>query len=252
MADGHALAVEAGRLAFKAGRIGKKLYATASSPIEGVPEWTELSASRSAWSPTGARGRGRPLRRCVEECLAAGLRAVQLREKDLAVRDLLRSGGGAASRRRRRSRARLIVNDRARRRARRGRGRRAAHARRRSPSRVLRGAGGAPVSRSAPLCTRRRRRSRPRREGADFSSSAPSTTRRPSARTARPRGCDALARGGTTRYAARCSRSAGITPARAPEVLAAGAEGVAVIGAILGPRRPADATEGVPRRLGTA
>ena len=34
------LAVEAGRLAHKAGRIGKKLYATASSPIEGVPEWT--------------------------------------------------------------------------------------------------------------------------------------------------------------------------------------------------------------------
>ena len=33
-------AIEAGRLAFKAGRIGKKLYATASSPIEGVPEWT--------------------------------------------------------------------------------------------------------------------------------------------------------------------------------------------------------------------
>jgi thiazole synthase len=30
------LAVKAGRLAFKAGRIPKKLYATASSPISGV------------------------------------------------------------------------------------------------------------------------------------------------------------------------------------------------------------------------
>jgi thiazole synthase len=30
------LAVEAGRLAYEAGRIPKKLYATASSPIEGV------------------------------------------------------------------------------------------------------------------------------------------------------------------------------------------------------------------------
>ena len=40
MAHAMKLAVEAGRLAFKAGRIGKKLYATASSPIEGVPEWT--------------------------------------------------------------------------------------------------------------------------------------------------------------------------------------------------------------------
>jgi thiazole synthase len=34
------LGVEAGRLAFRAGRIGKKLYATASSPLEGVPDWT--------------------------------------------------------------------------------------------------------------------------------------------------------------------------------------------------------------------
>jgi thiazole synthase len=34
------LAVEAGRLASKAGRIGKKLYATASSPLEGMPDWT--------------------------------------------------------------------------------------------------------------------------------------------------------------------------------------------------------------------
>src|SRR6059058_5666182 len=28
------------RLAYKAGRIGKKLYATASSPLEGLPDWT--------------------------------------------------------------------------------------------------------------------------------------------------------------------------------------------------------------------
>ena len=40
MAIAMRLAVEAGRLAFKAGRIGKKLYATASSPIEGVPDWS--------------------------------------------------------------------------------------------------------------------------------------------------------------------------------------------------------------------
>jgi len=40
MATAMKLAVEAGRLASKAGRIGKKLYATASSPLEGVPEWT--------------------------------------------------------------------------------------------------------------------------------------------------------------------------------------------------------------------
>ena len=40
MATAMKLAVEAGRLAFKAGRVGKKLYATASSPIEGLPEWS--------------------------------------------------------------------------------------------------------------------------------------------------------------------------------------------------------------------
>jgi hypothetical protein len=40
MARAMKLAVEAGRLAFKSGRIGKKLYATASSPLEGVPDWT--------------------------------------------------------------------------------------------------------------------------------------------------------------------------------------------------------------------
>jgi thiazole synthase len=40
MANAMRLGVEAGRLAYKAGRIGKKLYATASSPIEGLPEWT--------------------------------------------------------------------------------------------------------------------------------------------------------------------------------------------------------------------
>src|SRR5438874_2440335 len=39
MATAMRLAVEAGRLAFKAGRIPEKLYATASSPLEGVPDW---------------------------------------------------------------------------------------------------------------------------------------------------------------------------------------------------------------------
>jgi thiazole synthase len=39
MARAMKLGVEAGRLAFRAGRIGKKLYASASSPIEGVPDW---------------------------------------------------------------------------------------------------------------------------------------------------------------------------------------------------------------------
>ena len=40
MARAMRLGVEGGRLAFKAGRMSKKLYATASSPLEGVPDWT--------------------------------------------------------------------------------------------------------------------------------------------------------------------------------------------------------------------
>ena len=38
MADAMRLAVESGRLAFEAGRIPRKLYATASSPVEGIIE----------------------------------------------------------------------------------------------------------------------------------------------------------------------------------------------------------------------
>ena len=36
MAEAMKYAIEAGRLAFKAGRIPRKLYATASSPLEGM------------------------------------------------------------------------------------------------------------------------------------------------------------------------------------------------------------------------
>jgi thiazole synthase len=36
MAEAMKLGVQAGRLAFEAGRMGRKLYATASSPLEGL------------------------------------------------------------------------------------------------------------------------------------------------------------------------------------------------------------------------
>jgi len=39
MAEAMKLAVAAGRLASRAGRIARKLYAAASSPIEGIPDW---------------------------------------------------------------------------------------------------------------------------------------------------------------------------------------------------------------------
>src|SRR5438067_11019789 len=40
MAEAMRRRVKAGRVAYKSGCRGKKLYATASSPLEGVPDWT--------------------------------------------------------------------------------------------------------------------------------------------------------------------------------------------------------------------
>jgi thiazole synthase len=42
MAEAMKHAVQAGRLAWKAGRIPRKLYASASSPLEGMPDWAPL------------------------------------------------------------------------------------------------------------------------------------------------------------------------------------------------------------------
>ena len=42
MAEAMKLGVEAGRLAYRAGRVGRKAYAVASSPLEGVPDWAPL------------------------------------------------------------------------------------------------------------------------------------------------------------------------------------------------------------------
>jgi thiazole synthase len=42
MAEAMNLAVKAGRLAHRAGRIERKLHASASSPVEGVPDWAPL------------------------------------------------------------------------------------------------------------------------------------------------------------------------------------------------------------------
>jgi thiazole synthase len=53
MARAMAHAVEAGRLAFRSGRIPKKAYATASSPSEGMMAPT----SQTAEPPAAARGR---------------------------------------------------------------------------------------------------------------------------------------------------------------------------------------------------
>jgi thiamine-phosphate pyrophosphorylase len=64
------------------------------------------------WLVTDRRATaGRPLRPVVEACLGAGLRAVQLREKDLPARDLLRLATDLRELTAR-HRARFLVNDR--------------------------------------------------------------------------------------------------------------------------------------------
>jgi thiazole synthase len=40
MARAMRAAIEAGRLAFEAGRMPRKLHAQASTPVEGTPEWS--------------------------------------------------------------------------------------------------------------------------------------------------------------------------------------------------------------------
>ena len=42
MAEAMKLAVEAGRFAYRAGRISRRLYASASSSLEGVPDWAPV------------------------------------------------------------------------------------------------------------------------------------------------------------------------------------------------------------------
>jgi thiazole synthase len=42
MAEAMKLAVEAGRAAYRAGRMPRKLHASASSPVEGMPDWAPL------------------------------------------------------------------------------------------------------------------------------------------------------------------------------------------------------------------
>jgi thiamine-phosphate pyrophosphorylase len=175
------------------------------------------------------------LEAAVETCLEAGLKAVQLREKELEVRDLL----SLASRFRElthRHGARLLVNDRA---------------------DVALAVGADGVQRTAtslPVWALRSISPSGFMIGASIHSVA-------EARIAEPEGADFLVFGpvydtaskrqyGPPQGLAALERVAsavrlpvfavgGITPERVPEVMRAGASGVAVIGAILGAERPA-------------
>ena len=190
----------------------------------------------------------RPLAEAVEECLDAGLRAVQLREKDLPVRDLLalaltlREGT-------RRHGGRLLVNDRADvALAADADGVQRTHAS--LPVAALRHIGPPTFLIGASVHSEAEGREA-LTGGADFLVFGPVYETPSKRRYGPPQGLAALGR-----LAATVDRPVlaigGITPARVGEVLGAGASGVAVISSILGAERPADATKAFLDALGRA
>jgi thiamine-phosphate pyrophosphorylase len=190
----------------------------------------------------------RPPAEVVEECLAAGLRAVQVREKDLAVRELLALADTLRDATQRHG-ARLIVNDRADVALAAGAdGVQRTHTslpvaalRTITPAGFLVGASvhSEPEAREAAA------------QGADFVVFGPVYDTPSKRRYGPPQGLAALE--AVARSTERPVLAVGgLTPARVPEVLAAGAAGVAVIGAIYGAPRPADATKAFLDALGRA
>lgn len=188
------------------------------------------------------------LEEAVETCLGAGLKAVQLREKDLAVRDLL----SLAQRLRESTRhagAKLFINDRA------------------DVALAVDADGAQRAGTSLPISALRAI-SRPgfvigasvhsvaearlaEPEGADFLIFGPVYDTPSKRQYGPPQGLSALER---VASAVRLPVLAvgGITPARVGEVQRAGAAGVAVIGAILSAERPADAVKAFLDALGRA
>jgi thiamine-phosphate pyrophosphorylase len=190
----------------------------------------------------------RPPVEVVEECLGAGLRAVQLREKDLEVRELLALATPLRAATRHHA-ARLLVNDRA-------------------DVALAVGADGVQRTHTSLPVAALREITPP---GFLIGASAHSTAE---AREAAAQGADFVVFGpvydtpskrgygppqGLAALEAAAAASTrpvlavgGITPERVGEVRAAGAAGVAVISAIYGAARPADATKAFLDVLGSA
>jgi thiamine-phosphate pyrophosphorylase len=190
----------------------------------------------------------RPPAEVVEECLGAGLRAVQLREKDLEVRELLALADTLRDATRRHG-ARLLVNDRADVALaadadgvqRTGTSLPVSALRGISPAGFLIGASVHSASEARDAVA----------EGADFVVFGPVYQTASKRRYGPPQGLAALesvARAVTRPVLA----VGGLTPARVPDVLSAGAAGVAVIGAIYAAARPGDATKAFLDALGKA
>jgi thiamine-phosphate pyrophosphorylase len=190
----------------------------------------------------------RPPADVVEECLAAGLRAVQLREKDLEARALLALADALREATQRHG-ARLIVND------------RADVALAASADGVQRTHSSLPVSAlrgftppgflvGASVHSEAEARDAAA-QGADFIVFGPVYDTASKRRYGPPQGLAALE--AVTHAVDRPVLAVGgLTPERVPEVLAAGAAGVAVIGAINAAARPADATKAFLDALGKA
>jgi thiamine-phosphate pyrophosphorylase len=188
------------------------------------------------------------LTEAVEECLAAGLRAVQVREKALATRDLLALAEALRESTRRHG-AQLIVNDRA------------------DVALAAEADGVQRTYASLPVAALRRIAPRPflvgasvhseaearqaEREGADFVVFGPVYDTSSKRQYGPPQGLQALERAARA-VSVPLLAVGGITPHRVAEVLAAGAGGVAVISAILGTPRPADAVKAFLDALGRA
>jgi thiamine-phosphate pyrophosphorylase len=190
----------------------------------------------------------RPPVEIVKECLGAGLRAVQLREKDMGVRPLLAMATGLREGTRRHG-ARLLIND------------RADVALTVGADGVQRTQTSLPVSAlraitpagfligaSAHSTAEAREAVE---QGADFVVFGPVYDTPSKRGYGPPQGLAAL-----EAAVAAVSRPVlavgGIVPARVSEVLATGAVGVAVIGAIYAAARPADATKAFLDVLGRA
>lgn len=190
----------------------------------------------------------RPPADVVEECLAAGLRAVQLREKDLETRELLALADTLREATHRHG-ARLIVNDRADvALAARADGVQRTHAS--LPVAALRGITPAGFLVGASVHSEAEARDAAA-QGADFVVFGPVYDTPSKRRYGPPQGLAALE--AVARAVDRPVLAVGgLTPERVAEVLAAGAAGVAVIGAIYAAARPADATKAFLDALGRA
>ncbi len=190
----------------------------------------------------------RPLLDVMEECLAAGLRAVQLREKDLAVREVLALAQPLREATRRHG-ARLVIND------------RADIALTVGADGVQRTQASLPVAALRRICSpgsligasvhSEAEARQAAAESADFLLFGPVYDTPSKRQCGPPQGLDAL-----RRVVAAVDRPVlavgGMTADRVGEVLKAGARGVAVISAILGADRPADAVKAFLDALGRA